>query len=114
MRDVRLRPSRFKHDVASLDMAEFVHGLFESLVVDLGPTGAGTDRQIPDSIYLVCLLCEWQARDETDGRREGNEFSAALVHSITSSTRTSTDCGIVMPKTLAVLKLITSSNFVGC
>jgi hypothetical protein len=37
-----------------------------------------------------------------------------IAHRITSSARPSTDGGIVRPKTLAVLRLITSSNFVGC
>ncbi len=35
-------------------------------------------------------------------------------HSITWSARSSTDCGIVRPSAFAVLRLITSSNFVGC
>jgi hypothetical protein len=33
---------------------------------------------------------------------------------ITLSARNSTDCGIVTPICFAVLRLITSSNFVGC
>src|SRR5215831_19668090 len=37
-----------------------------------------------------------------------------FVHSMIWSARTSTDCGIVSPRTLAVLRLITSSNFVVC
>ena len=36
------------------------------------------------------------------------------THSMTSSARRRTDCGIVRPSALAVLRLITSSNFVGC
>jgi len=35
-------------------------------------------------------------------------------HSITSSARASTVAGISMPSVLAVCRLITSSNFVGC
>jgi hypothetical protein len=35
-------------------------------------------------------------------------------HSITSSTRASIKGGIVRPSALAVLRLITSSNLVGC
>jgi hypothetical protein len=35
-------------------------------------------------------------------------------HCIISSARTITDCGIVSPSVLAVFKLITSSNLVGC
>ena len=38
-----------------------------------------------------------------------------IVHfSITWSARASTDGGIVRPRALAVLRLMTSSNFVGC
>jgi hypothetical protein len=36
------------------------------------------------------------------------------LHSITSSARASSDCGTVRPSALAVLRLMTSSNFVGC
>ena len=37
-----------------------------------------------------------------------------LCYWITSSARSSSDCGIVRPSALAVLRLITSSNLVGC
>ena len=33
---------------------------------------------------------------------------------ITSSARASADCGMVRPRSLAVFRLITNSNFVGC
>ena len=36
-----------------------------------------------------------------------------VVYSITSSARATTDCGLVMPSALAVLRLITSSYLVG-
>jgi hypothetical protein len=39
---------------------------------------------------------------------------AKANHWITSSARASTDCGIVMPRAVAVLRLMTSSNLVGC
>src|ERR687898_506366 len=38
----------------------------------------------------------------------------ACDHLITRSARASTFCGIVRPIRLAALRLITSSNFVGC
>src|SRR5712691_3578279 len=41
-------------------------------------------------------------------------LSLMLIYSITSSARISRDCGIVIPRALAVLRLMTSSNFVGC
>ena len=37
-----------------------------------------------------------------------------LSHLITLSARYSTDCGIVSPICFAVLRLMTSSNFIGC
>ena len=36
------------------------------------------------------------------------------THSITSSARGSSDCGTVRPSILAVFRLITNSNLVGC
>src|SRR6266536_3072931 len=39
---------------------------------------------------------------------------ARIAYWITSSARCSKDCGIVRPSALAVLRLITSSNLVGC
>ena len=40
--------------------------------------------------------------------------AAMAAHSITSSARNSRDCGIVRPSDLAVFKLMTNSNLVGC
>ncbi len=50
--------------------------------------------------------------EEEDGQR-ANEC-AAIHHRITSSACPSSDGGIVSPRALAVLRLMTSSNFVGC
>jgi hypothetical protein len=56
-----------------------------------------------------------------DGERLGEEHrtrtskeSAPPDHWMTSSARASRDGGIVSPRALAVLRLMTSSNFVGC
>ncbi len=37
-----------------------------------------------------------------------------IIHSMTSSARSSSDCGIVRPRALAVLRLMNSWNLVGC
>src|SRR5512134_4140302 len=37
-----------------------------------------------------------------------------IVHSITLSARIRSDCGMVTPSVLAVFRLMTSSNCVGC
>src|SRR6267142_3280640 len=39
---------------------------------------------------------------------------ATIIHSMTSSARSSSDCGIVRPRALAALRLMNSWNFVGC
>ena len=38
----------------------------------------------------------------------------STIYWITSSARTSSDCGIIKPSALAVLRLIPNSNCVGC
>src|SRR5437764_8509860 len=49
---------------------------------------------------------------ELDGSRP--KAGARLPYSITSSARIRNDCGTVRPSAVAVLRLITSSNLVGC
>lgn len=55
-------------------------------------------------------------REERAGRDLGRKrMQLVRCHYwITSSARSKIDCGIVMPSALAVLRLITSSTFVGC
>jgi hypothetical protein len=54
------------------------------------------------------------------GRERGAEAAAAGVeflwsgHSMIWSARASSDGGIARPRALAVLRLMTNSNFVGC
>src|SRR5262249_31797067 len=64
--------------------------------------------------YLPCLLRLGGERrgEETDGDH-ADEFPA-VHYWITSSARSSSDCGMVSPSALAVLRLITSSNLVRC
>src|SRR2546426_6200187 len=55
------------------------------------------------------------ATDQRDKKRDVlAEEPTSRCHWITSSARKSSDCGIVSPSALAVLRLMTSSNFVGC
>jgi hypothetical protein len=71
----------------------------------------GTERTIialprPNALADVAL-----------GAKEANTLrhrSSAAVHSITSSARASSVGGTSRPSALAVLRLMTSSNFVGC
>ena len=54
------------------------------------------------------------APGEANSRTEELAALVEHVYSITWSARLSTDCGIVNPSAFAVLRLMTSSNFVGC
>src|SRR5262245_41129632 len=49
-----------------------------------------------------------------DFHRQDRASFAWRTHSITSSARASSDGGIVRPSALAVIRLMTRSNFVGC
>jgi len=60
---------------------------------------------------LLCVGAE--RRGECTGQR-GQQEAAAVHYSINWSARANTDGGIVRPRALAVLRLMTSSNFVGC
>src|SRR5215470_11040187 len=53
-------------------------------------------------------------RERPSGRTDERDERAPSYHSITSSARASTVVGMSMPSALAVLRLITSSNLVGC
>jgi hypothetical protein len=64
-----------------------------------------------DSIPFVLLnFAELSEPPSSDGPHEGSP----IHYRITSSARPSSDGGIVRPRALAVLRLMTSSNFVGC
>src|SRR5215471_11681837 len=70
------------------------------------------EAQLSPTIGLLRLSGERRGGEETAGK-SGNE-RASGNHWITSSARASSDGGIVRPRALAVLRLITSSKVVGC
>ena len=55
-----------------------------------------------------------RARHREHGEDEAAVECASIHYWITSSARSSSNCGIVMPSAFAVFRLITSSNLVGC
>src|SRR5213593_2294493 len=58
---------------------------------------------------------EQRATDQRDKKRDVlAKEPTSRRHWITASARKSSDCGIVTPSALAVFRLITTSNFVGC
>src|SRR5262249_24825325 len=93
-------------EVASLDPAEPPHFLVEPPARRRLPSDDETDMGA-----LVRLL---RAGAPADGRSRRAEQPMAAVQSMTSSARARMDGGIVSPNALAVLRLITSSNRVGC
>src|SRR6516225_3523493 len=66
-----------------------------------------------EAAHPVALL---RARRERPRRRRAAEErdELAAFHSITSSARASNDCGTSSPRALAVIRLMTKSNLVGC
>ena len=77
-----------------------------------------------DQVVLVLAIGEIQAGEPARKQRRGHqdddecrvlrEQAPAGGHSITLSARNSRFCGMVSPIAFAVLRLITSSIFVGC
>jgi hypothetical protein len=73
----------------------------------------GYGRKHPDPPLLLALLRARRERPR-DRRAAEQRDEPAPVHSITSSARASNIGGTSRASALAVLRLITSLNFVGC
>src|SRR5262249_41940507 len=107
--------SALYEDVLALDVPQLPHPLEESLPGD--PAPRAVRRRASEKAYPV----DFRGQLRPGGERRGEEASGqraeegpASGHWMTSSARANSDCGIVRPSALAVLRLITSSNFVGC
>src|SRR5262249_51224354 len=79
-------------------------------------SGHRTERSLGKQTnpVLCRLLCLGGERRGEETARKRAEEHPARRHWITSSARCSSDGGIVRPSAFAVLRLITSSNLVGC
>src|SRR6267143_5330957 len=66
-----------------------------------------------DLVHLARLLRVSGERRNEDGEDEDGQSEPMSCHRITSSALSSSDCGIVRPSALAVLRLMTSSNLEG-
>src|SRR5262249_8600630 len=72
------------------------------------------DTEVADAPHLPGLLrLGRQRRGEDAAAQNAKEFPPPH-YSITWSARARIDGGIVKPRALAILRLMTSSNFVGC
>src|SRR5262249_59707230 len=76
------------------------------------PIVFGKGRQHADAPHPFALLRPH--RERPHGRTAEQRDERAPLHSITSSARASRVGGISRPRAFAVLRLMTSSNFVGC
>ena len=96
---------------AALDVAKVPQPLEERLS-RAGIRALHIERQVADAGNLPGLLrLDAERRGE---QPESAEEGAPVHYSITRSARWSSDGGIVSPSALAVLRLMRSSNFVGC
>jgi hypothetical protein len=107
--DLPLVISAFDHDVAALDVSEVTQSVEEG--ISLGVRGRVASQGAYSSDLGRGLRLSGARHRE---QAEGAEEDASVHYSITWSARRSSDGGIVRPSAFAVLRLITSSNLVGC
>ena len=105
-----LRPAIFDRHILALDIA----GFFQALAERGQRCGVLVRRyaaEEPDHRHRRLL----RPRRKRPGRRAAEKRDEiAPLHSITSSARASSVGGQLRPSALAVLRLMTSSNLVGC
>src|SRR5262249_53898696 len=106
-------PAVFDAHVAAIGPTQFLQPLQERS--DTGKRFRivrGPGQQHPDAPHPLALL---RARRERPSRCRAAEqrYELAALHSSTSSARASRLSGTVRPSSFAVLRLITSSYFVG-
>ena len=111
---VALGPAGLDQDVPVLDPAALPQLFPEALPqANLRRVG-GLFPQDADAIHLPRLLrLGGERRGERTGQR-GHQKAAAVHYSMTLSARASSDGGIVRPRALAVLRLMTSSYLDAC
>ena len=109
---MRLRPSILDVDVLALYIACHSQPLAESSQTD-GIIFRRSDCEDADHRHRL-LLRACRERPRRRRAAEQRDELAPRYHSITSSARASSLSGIWRPSALAVLRLMTSSNFVGC
>src|SRR5262245_13549333 len=100
----------FDGDVLAFDGTSLAEAFAEFSDTDTACIGRRTADESDD---WHCPLL--RARRERPRRRRANQRDElAPLHSITSSARTRSAVGMVMPSNLAVLRLMLSSTFVAC
>src|SRR5262245_291458 len=99
------------------------HSLGQDARDDVGKGARGERHDHRNSLRRIGLRPSEARRGWKRGRARGQmqkisagkfHFEPPSHHSITSSATASSDIGTVRPSVFAVLRLMTSSNFVGC
>ena len=106
-------PAVLDGEVLPLHVAEVVKTLPEGLH-EVGVTSRGGAAQESEPVDLGLRLRIGGERRGEEAAGQRADKRAPVHYWITSSARASTDGGIVRPRALAVFRLMTSSNFVGC
>src|SRR5262249_36615291 len=107
---VTVRVTAFYGDILRLDVAQ-VAGPRPARIIG---RPVCFRYQISDRSTLSCLLRPGGERRGKETAGKAGDERAPVHYSIPSSARPSSDCGIVKPRALAVLRLITKSNLLGC
>src|SRR5262249_6483504 len=98
-------------DILPLDKSKFVQALEESRY-ERSPLPSCHATEKPNHRHL--LLCACRQRPRRRCATEQRDELAPPHHSITSSARARREGGTVRPSALAVVRLMTRSNLVGC
>jgi hypothetical protein len=101
----------FDHHASTLDIVGFTEGVAERGRVARHASGR-PGVQEPDHRHRRLLRARRERPSRNRTADERYEFAA--LHSITSSARAMSVGGTVRPRALAVLRLMTNSNLVGC
>src|SRR5206468_10831408 len=103
----------FDDQIPALIVSGIVEPLQESGLNPLASKQADA-RHSPGGRLAGALLRAHRKRPRDRRTADTQNEIPARDHSIISSARRRIDCGTVMPSAFAVLRLITSSNLVGC
>src|SRR5262245_5649033 len=103
----------FYYDVASFNVAEVPESSNQAFEIGSLFLGTASVPKHPDYRNSSRLLRARRERPR-DRRAAEQRHEIAAPHSITSSAMASRVGGTSMPSALAVLRLITSSNVLGC
>src|SRR5262249_47990851 len=103
-------PSPLDGDGFSLHVSEAAQAVLESIF----ESWAGVEHTYPRNLRELLRLSADGRYTEQKRERGDERDDTAVDHSMTVSARRSSDGGMLSPSALAVLRLMTSSNLVGC